>query len=671
MTTSTVQRSSGALAEVDIRKVVRTGMIGGAVLLLIVGVGMFEVFNRRSMIDPFLSTGYAVIVWVPLLFGYRVSVRPILEGVDNPEPGLHNVIAGLIVGVLTGVMLGLVLLLASTYDLRSTFINLSPSLINLLSYGGSAASGAAIIVAGSGALGALGGAFHLAGARIKTALIAIAVTIIGLNFLELVIGDVLRAAGLRRIDRMIYSSSRGVTPVAALVISAAVVALRLGITGRSLNLGSRYQGLSDSGRRRWMLIAGLVALGLGAFLPTLFGGFLNEILSNVGLFILLGLGLNIVVGYAGLLDLGYVAFFAVGAYTTAITTSSRSPAITPELAFFEAMPWVLLMATIAGLVIGTPVIRMRGDYLAIVTLGFGEIIRIAFNSDWLAGAFGGAQGILRIAPLDPGSATSGIRVDFGYVAAAAGLVALIVGVLRWRDLKRVERGEIGPLPNGHHNTRTTALMMGIGGLALILGMIFPAFSTWTVIGINPPDMFRMILVFVAIAAFVSWRLRESRVGRAWMAVREDEQIAQSMGINVVTTKLLAFVMGAMLASLGGAMFAVKLGTIFPHSFEIVQSIIILVVVIVGGMGSIKGVVVGAVVLIGILGGPTQPGLLREFGEFKLLAYGVILVWMMLKRPEGLWPEARRAQELHTEEMEQDAWLRTQESVGSGTEGSES
>src|SRR5690606_1012964 len=112
---------------------------------------------------------------------------------------------------------------------------------------------------------------------------------------------------------------------------------------------------------------------------------------------------------------------------------------------------------------------------------------------------------------------------------------------------------------------------------------------------------------------------------------------------------LAFVIGAMLASFGGALFAVKLGTIFPHSFQIVQSIIILVIVIVGGMGSIRGVIIGAVVLIGVLGGPTQSGLLREFGEYKLLIYGVILVWMMLKRPEGLWPEARRAQELHQED----------------------
>ncbi len=654
-----VTAPTAGFAEVEGRKVVRSGLIGGAILLLIVGVGMFQIFNGRKMIDPYFSAGYAAVLWVPLLFGFRASVRPILEGVDNPPPGMHNVMAGLATGGISGGVLALLLLLASTVDIRSVFINISPSLIDLLSYGGSPASGAAIIVVGGAVLGALGGAIHLIHDRARMILLTVTITIIGLNFLELVVGDILRAAGLRQVDRWIYAPSRGVTPMAAVVISAIAVAIRLATHGRTSGFRGRYEALTDSSRRRWMFIAGMVALGLGAFLPTIFGLFLNEVLSNVGLFILLGLGLNIVVGYAGLLDLGYVAFFAVGAYTTAVLTSPRSPAITPEMAFFEALPWVLAMATIAGLVIGTPVIRMRGDYLAIVTLGFGEIIRIALNSDWLAPAFGGAQGILRISPLEPGGSTSGIRVDFGFVIAAAGFMALIVGFLRWRDQKRIDRGEVGPLPNGHHNATTNNLLIGLGGLAVLLGVIFYDFATWTVVGINPPDMFRIILVFAAIAAFVSWRLRDSRVGRAWMAVREDEQIAQSMGINIVTTKLLAFVMGAMLASIGGALFAVKLGTIFPHSFEIIQSIIILVVVIVGGMGSIKGVVIGAVVLIGILGGPTQPGLLREFGEFKLLAYGVILVWMMLKRPEGLWPEARRAQELHTDEMAQDVWLRGQ------------
>ncbi|MCY3662832.1 MAG: hypothetical protein OXH28_08390, partial [bacterium] len=144
---------------------------------------------------------------------------------------------------------------------------------------------------------------------------------------------------------------------------------------------------------------------------------------------------------------------------------------------------------------------------------------------------------------------------------------------------------------------------------------------------------------------------------AWMAVREDETVAEAMGINTVNVKLLAFVVGAILGSFSGAIFANKVGSVFPSSFLILVSMVILVVVIFGGMGSIIGVIAGAALLIGVLGGPKQPGLLQEFSEFKLLIYGALLVWMMLARPEGLIPSARRTRELHQEEFLQDAWLR--------------
>ena len=160
-----------------------------------------------------------------------------------------------------------------------------------------------------------------------------------------------------------------------------------------------------------------------------------------------------------------------------------------------------------------------------------------------------------------------------------------------------------------------------------------------------------------IAIYISWRLQASRLGRAWMAIREDEQVAEAMGINTVSSKLMAFVVGAVMAAFSGAVLAAKVGSIFPTSFMILISIIILVVVIVGGMGNIAGVMVGSFVLIGVLGGPKQPGLLQEFQNFKLLIYGMLLVFMMLKRPEGLVPSARRSRELHQEEFLQDAWLK--------------
>jgi branched-chain amino acid transport system permease protein len=304
------------------------------------------------------------------------------------------------------------------------------------------------------------------------------------------------------------------------------------------------------------------------------GPFVSQILVTAGIYLLMALGLNIVVGYAGLLDLGYVAFFAVGAYTTAILTSPQSPAFTPEISVLASIPFVMVAAAVAGILVATPVIRMRGDYLAIVTLGFGEIARILLNSEWLAPYFGGAQGITNIPDL-----------------------------------------QIGPI----------------------------TFST-------PQDYFYPVFLFVLLAAYVTYAVQNSRWGRAWMAMREDESVAEAMGINIVTAKLSAFVVGAILASFGGTLFAAQIGSVFPHTFDIVVSITVLVIIIVGGMGSVPGVVLGAIVLI------VLPNLLREFSEYQFLFYGVLLIVMMLKRPEGFIPSKRRAQELHAEELSQDAWL---------------
>jgi len=463
--------------------------------------------------------------------------------------------------------------------------------------------------------------------------------------LEMLANQRFGLVGLRRIDDFLYNTDRTLPGYAALAIAVAVVVPSVMFRGRVQSVRARFSTMSAPRRRRAGFALAAAALVFGMVIPANFGPLLNEVLATVGLFMLMGLGLNIVVGYAGLLDLGYVAFFAVGAYSAAILTSASSPKFTPELAFFAAVPFVILIAAVAGLIVGTPVIRMRGDYLAIVTLAFGEIARLIFQADWLKDAFGGAQGI----KVDPAR----IRTMFGYVLVGIGLIALLIGVLRWwaaRSLAR-ERGE--------HDSRATsgAVVAVLGAVAIAVGLAEPDFATWTARGVDTEHIFRFVLVFVALAAFVSWRLEDSRVGRAWMAMREDEHVAEAMGINVVTAKLAAFVTGAVLAAFGGALFAIKIGTIFPSSFKIIQSIIILVIVIVGGMGSLRGVALGALVLIGILGGPTQPGMLREFEGYKLLIYGVLLILMMLKRPEGLLPSARRTRELHQEEFLQDAWIK--------------
>ncbi|MBK8049608.1 MAG: branched-chain amino acid ABC transporter permease [Anaerolineales bacterium] len=301
-------------------------------------------------------------------------------------------------------------------------------------------------------------------------------------------------------------------------------------------------------------------------LPAVLGSYLSEVSDLVGFYIIMALGLNVVVGFAGLLDLGYVAFFAIGAYTMAVLTTPELPLVRgyiPQLSFWVALPISVGMALLAGIFLGVPVLKTRGDYLAIITLGFGEIIRLLVLSDALKPGLGGAQGV--------------------------------TGVAR-------------PV---------------LGGI----------------VSDTPQEFYYFILISILIAWFITSRLKKSRLGRAWMAVREDEDVAAAMSINLVGYKLLAFATGAALAGLSGAFFGSKLGSMVPASFNVLVSINVLAVLIVGGMGSLPGVVVGAIVLIGL------PELLREFNEFRWWVYGIVLVVMMLYRPEGLWPDATREREL--------------------------
>jgi branched-chain amino acid transport system permease protein len=297
------------------------------------------------------------------------------------------------------------------------------------------------------------------------------------------------------------------------------------------------------------------------------GTYLSEVVNNVGIYVLMGLGLNIVVGFAGLLDLGYVAFFAIGAYVMGILTTEGHLALV-GMSFWAALPFAVLASTLAGILLGVPVLKMRGDYLAIVTLAFGEIIRILALSDWFKPYIGGAQGVLQI-----------------------------------------------PKP-------------ALGGFDLV----------------RPEYLYYIILIGCMIAAFVSWRLQDSRLGRQWMAMREDEDVAEAMGINLVTTKLLAFATGAAFSGLSGAIFASKLTSIFPHSFNLIVSINALCLIIVGGIGSLPGVVVGAAILVGL------PELLREFAEYRMLIYGALLIVMMLVKPEGFWPSEVLKREMHAHEV---------------------
>ncbi len=566
---------STVMRGVDLGRAARLGALAGVSAVFISSIGMVEAFADRILIQPYLSLGYTALFLIPLIFGYLAAKRPpAIEGVELAPVGPRNVLAGLIAGTVASFGPILLILLAQVLNLREIFLAISPRLLSILTFGRELAQGIGLLLISNLILGTVAGSLPLIPRRFRRPLVNAAMWTLLVALLQILVQAFLLGLGLEGLSSFIYSPRGGLTAVSALVVFIAISIPYLIAEFTDLRVRERLEALPEGQRRNVRLGSILVALVFVAVVPQIVGVFASEVLDLVGIFLLMGLGLNIVVGFAGLLDLGYVAFFAVGAYVTAILTSPSSPSITPELTFWAALPFVIIAAAMAGLVVGTPVLRMRGDYLAIVTLGFGEIARLLFISEALFPYVGGAQGIIRIP-----------KVAVGEFTAA-----------------------------------------------------------------SPPEFFYPVAAFLVLAIYITWALENSRIGRAWKAMREDEPVAEVMGIDTVQAKLSAFIMGAIIASFGGALFASKIGSVFPHSFQILVSIQVLVLIIVGGMGSIPGVMVGALVIIGL------PELLREFAEFKFLMYGALLIYMMLNRPEGLLPSRERARELHQEEMLQDAWL---------------
>ena len=289
------------------------------------------------------------------------------------------------------------------------------------------------------------------------------------------------------------------------------------------------------------------------FLPRVWGSYWNYIIGTVGIYVILGLGLNIIVGYAGQLVLGYVAFFAIGAYSVALLTAPLPHHL--QWNFWIVLIIGILLAALTGILLGLPILRLRGDYLAIVTLGFGEIIRILLRSDLLTSFTAGPKGV----------------------------------------------------PN-------------IGGPTLF-GKSFT----------SDIDFMYLIFLSVLVILFITNRLQNSRTGRAWIAIREDEVAARATGINTFQSKLLALAIGAAFAGLGGVLFASRNQFTGPEDQSFMVSINVLSLVIVGGMGNIPGVILGSFVLKGL------PEMLRELDIYRLLFFGALLVVMMIIRPEGLWP----------------------------------
>ncbi|GAB6036736.1 hypothetical protein JCM15519_12950 [Fundidesulfovibrio butyratiphilus] len=318
---------------------------------------------------------------------------------------------------------------------------------------------------------------------------------------------------------------------------------------------------------QFWILAGLAALLAFPFMTSRYG---QDVAINVLVYVTLGLGLNIVVGLAGLLDLGYIAFYGVGAYTYALLS------IHFHLSFWLALPLCAGLAALAGCVIGYPTLRMRGDYLAIVTLGFGEILRIVLNN-WMS-LTGGPNGLL------------GIKAP----------------VLYWPDPSK-------------------------------------GFELERLLIRTPMAQYFLILVLCLFTVVAVRRLADSRVGRAWEAIREDETAAQIMGVNTFALKLLAYAMGAVFGGLAGAFFAAKMRFVSPGSFTFIESAMVLAMVVLGGMGSIPGIVLGALALIAL------PEVFRQFEVYRMLVFGAAMTVMMLFRPAGLIPAARvgrRSEESH-------------------------
>lgn len=369
----------------------------------------------------------------------------------------------------------------------------------------------------------------------------------------------------------------------------------------------------------------LVLLLAFPFIAAQFGNSWVRIIDIALLYIMLALGLNIVVGFAGLLDLGYIAFFAIGAYMAGLLASPQFAVVLESLLMeypvagdyllalcgadvaangVHLSVWLIvpLSAAVAGLfgaLLGAPTLKLRGDYLAIVTLGFGEIIRIFMNN--LNGPVNITNGPQGINLIDP------VRIAGVSLAGEA----------------------------------------DSGAMVHVAGFSMPSVNAY----------YFLFLILCVATVFVSHRLQHSRLGRAWVAIREDEIAAKAMGINVRNVKLLAFAMGASFGGVAGAMFASFQGFISPESFSLTESIAVLAMVVLGGIGHIPGVVLGAVLLAALpeilrhTVGPLQMALLGqiwiEAEVLRQLLYGLALVLIMLKRPAGIWPSPRPEDRLVT------------------------
>lgn len=593
--------------------IITLGLLSGALILFTGAVGMIAAFHEREVINDFITLGQLVLLITPIIFGYTAANR---LGMTNETP-IVVLSGGIIIGLLAAlpttimllfnsdefrfllewslrlapfvaataiawrmyrqqaeattvigswlvaaVLLGIVtfslaLIFEVKGDLRSVLVNINRDWVEVVTFDNrkELLRGILVFSLASAVAGFLGSLCYYVPRTPRRALFyGLSVTLLVGAFGEtvrLVLQENLERDTLNQLFRR--DTLRQNAGLGLFVVSAVAGYLWAAFGDRARQ---GFHNLGGQQRQTTQMIGTVLFVALLLMLPWLIGRTLSDVAVTIGLFVLMGLGLNIAIGLAGLLDLGYVTNYAVGAYILAVMTSIGPLGLMKgSFSFWMVIPIALLAAMFAGFIFAVPVLRMRGDYLAIATLGFGEIIGKLAISDWLKPLIGGAQGVQAI-----------------------------------------------PKP-------------------IFLGTEMK----------NPEQLYYIVLVACLITLFVSIRLNNSRTGRQWMAIREDEDVATAMGIDTARAKLLAFTLSAATGGVAGAIFAAKVGSVFPNSFTVFISINVLSLIIVGGIASNPGIVVGAVVLIGL------PELLREFSDFRFLLYGALLIMMMINRPQGLIP----------------------------------
>ncbi|MFN2273540.1 MAG: ABC transporter permease subunit, partial [Anaerolineales bacterium] len=402
----------------DLRQILRSGLLAGFITVIVCAIGLVDLFGERALVANVITMGQ-VLIYTPVILMTSLVIR----SYEKKAVG-GILVTGLLTGAVASILVVGFILLASSVNLREFMPNVSPALISLLTFGQPALTGSLLEIAAMAIVGLLTTIFYILPELLQRPLFNAILWTLVVGLFSEILSNRLRDFFGSAFNRLIFSGKALNVPSAAvlfLLIAGGTYAMSL----RTQTFREQFSAMPSDKQRIYRfgaIAAGFIFL---LILPQLLGTYLSEVINNVGIYILMGLGLNIVVGFAGLLDLGYVAFFAIGAYSMAILTS-QGPLGFGGLTFWTALPFSVLMAAAAGVILGVPVLRMRGDYLAIVTLGFGEIIRILALSDLLKPYIGGAQGVLQI-PKPPFFGEQLVQPgQFYYIVLAGCLLAWFV-----------------------------------------------------------------------------------------------------------------------------------------------------------------------------------------------------------------------------------------------------